>query len=59
MLPIDGGIVHLRKCLRILNGVLEIQMQRADVTTKTVRSAAVTTIQIRRHFQVVIWSHAA
>ena len=36
MLPIDGGIVLLRKCLRILNGVLEIQMQRADVTTKTV-----------------------
>jgi hypothetical protein len=32
MLPIDGGIVPLRKCLRILNGVSEIQMQRADVT---------------------------
>jgi hypothetical protein len=36
MLPDDDGTADLRKCLRILNGVLEIQMQRADVTTKTV-----------------------
>jgi len=38
MLPNDGGTAHPRECSKIiLNGVLEIQMQRAGAIIKADR----------------------